>query len=122
MADMSVALENAAVKAAIVPGTTYYIGLNSATPGQTGANEASGGAYARKAVVFGTPVTGKEAATAAVTLTTPTTAGAWPYVTLWTAAAGGTFVWGGSSGLGTGSIPAGSTVHFAAATITAKVS
>ena len=44
---------NAAVAAAIVPGTTYYLSAHSADPGTTGASELSGGGYARQAIVFG---------------------------------------------------------------------
>ena len=53
MARIPTAGLNAAIAAAIVPGTTYYLSLHSADPGTTGASEFSGGTYARQAIVFG---------------------------------------------------------------------
>ena len=53
MALLSVASENTAIAAVFVPSTTYYLSLHSATPGQTGTSEISGGSYARQGITFG---------------------------------------------------------------------
>lgn len=93
MARIPTAQLNAAVAAWLVPGTTYYASLHSADPGTTGANELTGGSYARQAVVFGAASGGQVANNAALSWpnagTTPVT-----HVGFWTAATGGTYLGG----------------------------
>lgn len=70
-----------------------HASLHSAAPGDTGANEISGGspAYARKAVTIGTSTSGgPRALSADVTFDVPAVTVA--YVGFWTALTGGTFV------------------------------
>lgn len=68
MALLSTTGANAAIAGVLVPGTTYYLSAHSASPGTTGANELSGGGYARQAVVFTAASGGAESNTAALTV------------------------------------------------------
>lgn len=73
---------------------TIYAALHSGAPGATGAdNELSGGspAYARKAVSFGAAAAGARALSAAVLFDVPAGATV-SYMSLWTAATGGSCV------------------------------
>ena len=71
-----------------------YVSLHTADPGNTGANEVTGGSYARQLVTFNAPANSSMSNSAdlvfsdmpEVTVT---------HVGLWTAASGGTFLWGG---------------------------
>jgi hypothetical protein len=81
---------NAAVAAWLVPGTTYYASLHHGSPGTTGANEFTGGSYARQPVVFGAASGGVIANNAALSWTNLGTSSA-DYVGFWSAASGGTF-------------------------------
>lgn len=118
MADESTAVENAGLDAKIVTGTTYYLGLNTANPGTTGANEVTGGSYARQAIVFGTAASGGTKASTTAQSFTSMPAVTVTSLCLYTAATGGSAVWGGAldSSL---TIPAGSTVNFAIGAVTA---
>jgi hypothetical protein len=82
---------NNAIAAVLVPGTTYYASLHHGSPGTTGANEFTGGGYARQAVVFGAASGGVVANNAALSWTNLGTSSA-DYVGFWTAASGGTFL------------------------------
>lgn len=92
----STAAETQALEGIVGNGTTdknNWISLHSADPGTTGANEISGGTYSREQTDWPAPaasaVTGS-----AVTLDVPsgTTITHWG---LWSAASGGTFIFGG---------------------------
>lgn len=75
---------------------TLYVSLHTAAPGLTGANEVSGNAYARTAVVMGTPTGGAGASTTAVTFPAPTPSN-WGTVThfaIWDAATAGNMLEG----------------------------
>lgn len=93
MARIPTAGLNAAIEAAIVPATTYYLSLHSADPGTTGASELSGGGYARQAIVFGAATGGAVASNAAITVpnagTVPVT-----HVGIWSASTAGTYMGG----------------------------
>lgn len=111
---------NAAIKAMFSTATTYYTGFNTASPGQTGANEVSGGSYARKASKPTAAATGKEHNASAMTFPTM------PAVTIdyfseWTAVTSGTYMGGGplTSSL---TVPAGAKVTVAIGGITMSVS
>ena len=91
MALLAVASENTAIAAVFVPSTTYYLSLHSATPGQTGASEISGGSYARQALTFGSATNGVELSTNSQTFTNlPVEASGIPYFGVWSTASGGT--------------------------------
>jgi len=71
-----------------------YISLHSASPGTTGANEISGGTYARVATTWGTE-SGGVSLGSAVTINVPASTTV-AYYGIWTAASGVTYVDGGA--------------------------
>lgn len=93
MARFATAPLNAAIAAALVPGTTYYLSLHSADPGTTGASELSAGGYARQALVFGAAAGGAVASNAVITVPNAG-AVAVTYVGVWSASTGGTYLAG----------------------------
>jgi len=80
---------------AFSPPTAVYVSLHSADPGETGANEISGGGYARKQVTFNAPSGGAMSNSnllrwdnmPAVTVT---------HVALWDAPTAGNCLWTGA--------------------------
>lgn len=67
-----------------------FISLHTGDPGSTGANEVSGGSYARKQTTWtGGAVDGSIAGSA---VTIPVPAGTFTYAGIWSAATGGRFV------------------------------
>jgi hypothetical protein len=75
---------------------TIYVSLHTSDPGENGANEVTGGSYAREAVTFG-----DAAATKSIANTTDVLFEGMPAVTvshvgIWGSASGGTFYWGGA--------------------------
>lgn len=89
---MSIAVTNTKNALADKYGTLgTFISVHTASPGSTGASEATGGtpAYVRKATTWGAAsggtITGSE-----VTIDVP--AGTYAYAGLWSAATGGTFI------------------------------
>jgi hypothetical protein len=97
MAHIPSATLNAAVAAALVPGTTYYLSLHSGDTSTTGANEFTGGGYARQAIVFGSASGGVIASNASQTVPNAGSTAA-TYVGIWTAATAGTFMAGAAMG------------------------
>lgn len=101
--NISTALRNAILdrvfrNQAFTPPAGIYASLHTASPGDTGANEATGGSYARQVVAFGAPVqdgTGYRIANTAGITFTPA-AGTYSHLGLWTASTGGTF-WAGDT-------------------------
>lgn len=65
-----------------------HLSLHTADPGSTGANEASGGTYARVALSWGAASAG-DADAAEATVDVP--AGAYTHYGIWSASTGGTF-------------------------------
>ena len=123
MALLSTTAENTAIASIFVPGTTYYLSLHSATPGQTGANEISGGSYARQSIVFGAASGGSEASSTSQTFTNlPAESGGIGYFGIWSAATSGTYIGGGATTGLTGSLPAGISVNFATGAVTVAIS
>lgn len=119
------ATENAMIQAGIVPTTTYYMSLHTASPGNNGttaaANEVSGGSYARQAIVFGSAVAGVMSNTGSITFTSlPSETGGIPYFGLWTAASGGTYLGGGVVNGVPGPMSAGTSVSLGIGTVTAS--
>ena len=109
-----------------VPTTVYYLSLHSGSPGTTGANEITGGSYARQAITFGTASAGSQASSgtdAAQSFTgMPAEAGGCPYFGIWTLVSSGTYLAGGTTSGLSGSIPSGATVSFASGAVTLSVS
>jgi len=123
MALLAIASENTAISAVFIPSTTYYLSLHSATPGQTGTSEISGGSYARQGITFGSASGGSEASTNSQTFTNlPVASGGIGYFGIWSAATAGTYIGGGTTTGLTGSLPAGISVNFATGAVTVAIS
>jgi len=123
MALLAVASENTAIAAVFVPSTTYYLSLHSATPGQNGASEITGGSYARQTLTFGSASGGSESSTNSQTFTNlPAETSGIPYFGIWSAASSGTYIGGGTTTGLTGSLPAGISVNFATGAVTVSIS
>lgn len=102
-----------------VAGTSFYLGLNTTSPGQTGANEVTGGSYARQTLTFAAAASGVATSSDAQNFTSmPSTT--IDYFSIWSAAASGTYGLGGqlTSSL---TVPAGATVAFATGAVTVEV-
>jgi hypothetical protein len=99
---------------------TIYGSLHTTTPGYTGANEASGGSYARQSETFGAPATGVKTSTNAQNWTNMPSATI-GYFGFWTASTSGTWLAGGALGSSL-TVPSGATVSAAIGAITATVS
>jgi hypothetical protein len=93
MPDVSTASADAAQNAILVAGTTYYLGLNTADPGATGANEGTDG---RQAVTFAASSGGSQPSNDAQTWSSAAGGHTYTYFSIWTAATGGTFIRGGA--------------------------
>lgn len=108
---------NAMMQAAITPSTTYYLGLCDGSPSNTGANEVSGGSYARQAIQFGNASSGAMASTDAQNFTSmPSTTV--DHILVNTASSGtGTYTIGAPTGSSL-TVPSGATVAFAIAAVT----
>lgn len=65
-----------------------YVSLHTGDPGSTGANEATGGSYARQELSFGS-ASGGTAVASEITFDVP--AGTYTHFGVWTAASSGTF-------------------------------
>lgn len=92
MALLPAAQENTALNALFTTSTTYYLSLHSASPGTTGANELSGGSYARQVIQFAAASGGQKASSDSQSysgLSGPPTVG---WVGVWTALTAGTFL------------------------------
>lgn len=102
-----------------VAGSSFYLGLNTTSPGQTGANEVSGGSYERQTLEFGAASAGTATSTDAQNFTgMPSTTV--DYFSIWSASSSGTYGLGGqlTSSL---TVPAGATVAFAIGAVTVSV-
>ena len=126
MARITTAQANAGLGAIFNTATTYYLGLNTADPSTTGANEVTGGSYVRQAITFAAASGGSAASggtSAAQTFTgMPVEAGGTPYFSIWTASTSGTFLEGGTTSGLSGAISAGSTITFASGAVTFTLS
>lgn len=127
MADLTTASADTMLTAApCVPTTVYYLSLHTASPGTSGANEVSGGSYARQAITFGTPSAGSQASAgtdAAQSFTgMPSESGGCPYFGIWTASSGGTYLAGGATSGLSSAISSGATVSFASGAVSLSVS
>lgn len=79
--------------AAAYAGSGSWISLHTASPGTTGASEATGGSYARQQTTWGSASGGVINGSA---VTVPVPSGTFSHWGLWTAATGGTFIDGGT--------------------------
>lgn len=126
MARLPTAQENTGLDALFVTSTVYYLGLNTADPGTTGASEVTGGSYVRQAITFAAASSGSKAsggADAAQSFTgMPVEAGGCPYLSIWTASTAGTYLGGGTTSGLSGAISAGSTINFASGAVTLTLS
>lgn len=124
MADLTTANADTMLNAApCVPSTTYYLSLHTASPGTTGANEVSGGSYARQAITFGSASAGSQASTDSQSFAgMPSESGGTPYFGVWSAASGGTFECGGSTSGLSGAIASGTTITFSTGDVTLTLS
>jgi hypothetical protein len=77
------------------PPSTVYVSLHTADPGETGANELTGGGYSRKAVTFNAPSGGSMTNSADIDFPNMPAATI-THVGLWDAASAGNFLWGGA--------------------------
>ena len=75
--------------------TQLYASLHTSAPGETGANEVSGGGYVRKAVSFVAP-TNKTSESNADLEFTNMPACTVTHIGVWSAASAGSFIWGGN--------------------------
>lgn len=101
--------------------TTAYVSLHTADPGDTGANEISGSAYARVGpVTFGNAGNNPTVASNSAIVTFPAATGAWGTVThfgVWSAATAGVFR--GSGAVTTPkAVGSGDTARFVAGALT----
>jgi hypothetical protein len=80
---------------AFTPPSTVYVSLHTADPGETGANELTGGGYSRKPVTFNAPSGGSMTNSADIDFPNMPAATI-THVGLWDAASAGNFLWGGA--------------------------
>ena len=77
------------------PATTVYLALHTSDPGGTGANEVTGGSYARQAIAFDAAATKHTQNSAQIDFTgMPATTVS--HISLWSLASGGTEWWEGA--------------------------
>ena len=93
-------LENELLDAALANGTyvtaNVYVSLHTADPGETGATEVTGGAYARQGpTTFSAAASGASANTAQIDFTSMPAVTV-THVGLWDALTGTNFLWGGA--------------------------
>lgn len=122
MADVALADLAAAQSAILTPGVTYYLSLNTADPGSTGASEGTG--FTRQPITFGTPTSASpsiQASTDNQAFTNMPGSVTYTNFSVWTAASAGSYLRGGA--LGSAIIPpAGATVTVATGAITFQAS
>lgn len=111
---------NLAMQAMITPTTTYYLGLCDGSPSNTGANEVTGGSYARQSIAFGNASSGVESSTTAQNFTgMPSTTV--DHILINASASGtGTYELGAPTGSSL-TVPSGATVAFAIAAVTLTI-
>jgi hypothetical protein len=80
---------------AFTPPSTVYVSLHTADPGETGANELTGGGYSRKAVTFNAPSGGSMTNSADIDFPNMPAATI-THVALWDAASAGNCLWTGA--------------------------
>lgn len=119
MADFPATSSNTAIAALLPSASTFYLSLHTADPGTTGASEVTGGSYARQAIQFNAPSNGTATSSTAQSFTAMPAESGNLWIGIWSAASGGTFLWGASAAAVTGPVAAGATVNFAIGAVTA---
>lgn len=117
MARITTAEADVAQNAAIVPATTYYLSLNTADPGTTGASEGTDG---RKAITFASSSGGSQASSSAQSWPSAVGGQTYTFFSIWTAATAGTYLRGGT--LTSITPAAGATISVASGAITLTAS
>ena len=120
MADLATPAANAAVNA--VTALIGFLSLHTADPGTTGANEVSGGSYARQAITFGAASGGTATSTNTQTFSAMPAVGGNLWIGTWTLVSAGVYEWGDTTAAVTGPIPSGGTVIFATGAVTGSAS
>ena len=93
-----------------------HLSLHTADPGTTGADEVTGGSYARQAITFAAAASGSSASNVACTFTVMPACTV-THVGLWTAVSAGTYLWRGVMSVSK-TLDAGDTLEFASGAIT----
>jgi hypothetical protein len=108
-----------AMEAMLPHATSVYLGLNTSSPSNTGANEASGGSYARQSLTMGAASSGVQTSTTAQNFTgmPSCTVG---YFSAWSLVTSGTYLLGGTT-TSSLTVPSGATVAFAIGAVTLTV-
>lgn len=122
MSDFPAGSADAAGEAVLSHTTTYYLSLHTADPGTTGANEVTGGSYARQAITVAAWSGGSTSSTDAQSFTGMPSVSGDLWIGVWSASTAGTFVWGDPNSAVTGPVAAGATVSFAIGAVTASLS
>lgn len=120
LTNLPAAQANAAIAAMFPSPGTDFLGLQTGAPGTTGANEVTGGSYARQSATVGAAALGIELTTNAQNFTgmpacTVTAA------SMWSASSGGTYEGGVVLGSSL-TVPAAATVAFAVGAVSLGVS
>lgn len=117
MADFPSGSSNLAVAA--VTNVGVYLSLHTADPGTTGANEVTGGSYARQSITWNAASAGSQTSSNGQTFSSMPSVAGNLWIGLWSAVSSGTYYWGDANAAVTGPIPSGGTVTFASAAVTA---
>ena len=117
-------LLNALLRATSYTGpATVYLSLHTADPGTTGANEVTGGSYARQAITFNAAASKQVASSAQISFTGMPAVGSpgVQYIGFWDAASAGNFIEGGALSAAK-VVNAGDTFQFPSGNVTSSVS
>lgn len=117
MADFPTGSSNIAVAA--VTADAGYLSLHTADPGTTGANEVSGGSYARQAITWNAASGGTQTSSNGQTFAGMPAVSGNLWIGLWGASSSGTFYWGDPNSAVTGPVVSGNSVVFTSGSVTA---
>lgn len=104
--------------------SNVYVSLHTGDPGDTGANEVSGGSYARADGTSSFPAASSGSCANNVAITFPTASGSWgtvSHVGLWDASSTGNWLGGGSLSASK-TIASGDSASFATSNLTGSIS
>jgi hypothetical protein len=113
MPRIATAQADVAQNAVLVPSTTYYLGLNTGDPTNTGAGEGTDG---RKAITFSASSGGSQPSSNAQSWPSANGGQTYAYFSIWSATSGGSYLRGGTLTSITPSV--GATISVAAGAIT----
>lgn len=120
MADLPAASANAA--GAAITALGGFLSLHTADPSTTGANEVTGGSYARQSITWNSWSAGATTSSNGQTFSSMPAEAGNLWIGVWSLVTSGSFVWGGASAAVTGPIPVGGTVTFASGAVSGAVS